>query len=201
MQRLKGIAATLLILALLAGTPMLLLALGSNPLSGGAWPTWQQITRIFTVTDDGTMLLGLIKIIAWLAWLLLAVLLLIEIGAALRGVKAPPLPGLHAPQGMLRSLVATAALLFIAAPMATGVATAQPAHAPAAPAPQHVSVTSHHSTTPTHKHHQQPAKAETRTVVKGTRCGTSPKTSWATAPATRRSSRHPRRPSNPAGTI
>ena len=164
MQRLKGIAATLLILALLAGTPMLLLALGSNPLSGGAWPTWQQITRIFTVTDDGTMLLGLIKIIAWLAWLLLAVLLLIEIGAALRGVKAPPLPGLHAPQGMLRSLVATAALLFIAAPMATGVAAA---HAPAAPAPQHVSVTSHHSTTPTHKHHQQPAKAETRTVVKG----------------------------------
>lgn len=38
MQRLKGIAATLLILALLAGTPMLLLALGSNPLSGERGP-------------------------------------------------------------------------------------------------------------------------------------------------------------------
>lgn len=166
MQRIKGLAALLLILAILAGTPALLVAMGSNPLQVSSWPTLQQLTRLFTAPDDGSMLLGLLKLVAWLAWLVLAIMLVIEIIAALRGVRAPTMPGLRAPQGMLRGLVATAALVFVTAPLAGGIATAAPTPAPAsAPAPQQITAPQH-VTAPTER--QKPAKAaKTITVKKG----------------------------------
>lgn len=164
MQRIKGLAALLLILAILAGAPALLVAMGSNPLQISSWPILQQLTRLFTAPDDGSMLLGLLKLVAWLAWLTLAVMLVIEIIAALRGVKAPTMPGLRAPQGLLRGLVATAALVFVTAPLAGGIATAAPTPAPAsAPAPQQVT-TAQHVTAPTEK--QKPAKADKTISVK-----------------------------------
>lgn len=130
MNRLRGLLAVALIVGLLVGTPLVLFALGANPLAAGV-PAWSDVVRALTVPDDGRLLLGLLKVAAWVAWLLLAVLLLVEIVAQLRGIKAPTLPGFKAPQGLIRSLVATAALAFVAMPMATAVAAADPAPAPA----------------------------------------------------------------------
>jgi LysM repeat protein len=77
------------------GTPLLLLAIGVTP--------WTEdldaLGTLLTSPDDGTLALLVIGLVAWVAWAVLAVSLLVEILAAVRGVKAPRLPGLALPQG------------------------------------------------------------------------------------------------------
>lgn len=131
--RLRGLAATTLIVILLIGIPTLLFVLGPNPFTGASWSG-------LTGPDDGTLMIVLIKTVAWIAWALLALALLLEIAGRLRGAHAPQLPGLGVPQHLARDLVATAALLFtattglavpaMAAPTATPV-TATPVTATA----------------------------------------------------------------------
>ena len=127
--RLVGLLATLILLGILIGLPVTLLALGANPIPHSL-PTIEQIRSAFTTPDDGTLALGAIKVIAWTAWLVLTGSILIELGARLRGIRAPKLPGLSLPQGAARQLVAAAALLFIAAPTSVTVAHAQTAPTP-----------------------------------------------------------------------
>lgn len=128
-DRLRGLAATAAIAALLVGLPWLLLQLGLP-----AWPdrlTWADVGRFLTSPDDGTLALAVLKLIGWITWAVLVVLILIEIAAALRRIEPPQLHPLARPQHWARSLVATAALLFIA----TGQTSPTPAFAvnPAAP--------------------------------------------------------------------
>ena len=117
-DRLSGLAATLGLLAVLIGLPAVLLAIGANPLPDQA-PSWDQLQTTLTGPDDGTLFLRAIALVTWLAWAFLALCVLVEVVAQVRGVHAPRLrglPGLQLSQGAARSLVATAALLFIAAP-------------------------------------------------------------------------------------
>ena len=149
--RLAGLAAALGLLVIVIGLPVLLVAIGANPLPDQI-PTWDQIQSALTAPDDGTVFLRVIALVAWLAWAFMALSVLVEVVAQVRGVHAPRLrglPGLQLSQGAARSLVATAALLFIAAPAllqpgqagTTPAAAATPMHAPAATAcpgsPQH----------------------------------------------------------------
>ena len=88
--------------------------------------------------DDGTLVLGLFKVIGWAAWAFMALSLVVEAIARLRRVQAPQLPGLRLPQAGARNLIGLAALLFIAAPIAAQAATAAPASAAAPAAVGHV---------------------------------------------------------------
>ena len=114
-DRLTGLAATATILAVIAGIPTVLLAIGANPLT---WtlPAWDQIPTALARPDDGTLALTAAAVLAWLAWAFLTLTLALEVAARARGVRAPRLPGLALPQSAARGLVGAAVLLFTAAP-------------------------------------------------------------------------------------
>ena len=117
--RLVGLAASVALLALLVGLPTVLLALGCGPTPSGL-DGW---LAALTSPDDGHLTVLILKGAAWVVWGLLAVTILTEAIAALRGLEAPKLPGLRWSQAPARRLVTAALLLFIAVP-AMGIETA-----------------------------------------------------------------------------
>jgi len=128
-RRLTGLLALFVIAGIIVGLPTVLMAVGANPLAGGM-PTLKGITHALMSPDDGTLAVGLIKIVSWVAWAFLTLSILFEVLARLRGVRAPHMPGLRLPQNAARGLVSAAMLLFVALP-AGGAHAATPA--PAAP--------------------------------------------------------------------
>lgn len=119
--RIAGILATALILGIIIGLPIVLLAVGANP-THASLPSIDGITTAMTNADDGTLALGAIKVIAWVAWVCLASLITVEIVARIRGVRVPRLPGLRVPQSAATALVGTAVLLFAASPIMAAAA-------------------------------------------------------------------------------
>ncbi|MBB1495462.1 LysM peptidoglycan-binding domain-containing protein [Propioniciclava sp. MC1595] len=117
--RLVGFAASVALLALLVGLPAVLLALGWGPTPSGLDGWWAALTT----PDDGHLTILVLKVAAWIVWGLLAVTIVTEGVAALRGLEAPRLPGLRWSQVPARRLVAAALLLFITVP-AAGIETA-----------------------------------------------------------------------------
>ncbi|GAB3821925.1 hypothetical protein GCM10028820_31520 [Tessaracoccus terricola] len=111
---LKGVGALLLLTSLLAGLPWVLIQLALRP---GFLPSWQRLQAALTSPDDGRVLLVIVWVIGWLTWVALAVLVAVELVAALRRVRAPRIPALAVLQGLVHSLLATAAVLFITAPL------------------------------------------------------------------------------------
>ena len=90
-------------------------------------PSVRSMSRLWaalTSPDDGSLVLGVLTIVGWAAWLFLAGSIVLEVISRLRGVRAPRLPGLALPQVAARNLVSAALLLFITAPVG-----AQPAKA------------------------------------------------------------------------
>ncbi|MCC2592484.1 LysM peptidoglycan-binding domain-containing protein [Tessaracoccus sp. OS52] len=123
-SRLKGLAACLAILGILAGVPVVLLQLALKP---GFFPTWDRLQVALISPDDGRLMLVFLWTVSWIAWLALSWLICVEIIAAVRGLEAPRLRALSVPQGLVRQMVVTAAMLFVAAPIA--VSGAAPAAA------------------------------------------------------------------------
>lgn len=121
-QRLTGLAASLAVLGIVLGLPALFLAIGASPIPD-QMPTLGGVNNALLAPDDGTLVLGLFKVIGWVAWAFMALSLVVEAIAALRKVQAPQLPGLGRPQAAARGLIGLAALLFIAAPIVTQAAT------------------------------------------------------------------------------
>lgn len=121
--RLRGLLASLMILAFAVGTPIVL------PRIDGV-PSFRQFTwASLTAPDDGTLLLEVIKVLAWVFWAIFAFSVLLAIPAEIRGIRAPRIPGLALPQGAARQLVATAALAFTTIPTSHIAAVAQPVQA------------------------------------------------------------------------
>ena len=140
--RLIGLTATLAILAVLAGLPALLLAIGANPIPDHV-PNPQQAWTALTSRDDGTLTLRLLAVLAWLAWAFLTATITLEVLSRLRRMPTPHLPALALPQSAARGLVGAAVLLFAAGPAlptpsaaatALAAATAPARPTPAAPA-------------------------------------------------------------------
>ncbi|WP_310964005.1 LysM peptidoglycan-binding domain-containing protein [Nocardioides terrisoli] len=121
-QRLTGLAASAAVLGIVLGLPALFLAMGASPIPDHV-PTLDGIKNALMAPDDGTLVLGLFKVIGWVAWVFMALSLVVEAIARLRKVQAPQLPGLGRPQAAARGLIGLAALLFIAAPIAAQAAT------------------------------------------------------------------------------
>lgn len=129
-HRLRGLIATGLLILLVVGTPLALIAIGAQPWTADVGKT----RTLLTSPDDGTLALVVIAVVAWIAWGVMTASVVVELQAQLRGLSAPRLPGLALPQRTANHLVSTAALLFIAAPVAlTGFPAASTSAAAAAP--------------------------------------------------------------------
>lgn len=115
-RRLTGLAGAGGLIAIIVGLPALLLAIGAAPIPS-AIPTWAELRTSLLAPDDGSLLMGLLAVVAWMAWAFMTVTLITELVAQIRGVRAPHLPGLGRPQAVARGLVAMAALLFASAPV------------------------------------------------------------------------------------
>jgi nucleoid-associated protein YgaU len=126
--------AAALLAGIVVGLPAVLVTIAANPLPT-SWPTWEQAHSALTAPDDGTLALRALTLTAWAAWAFFTGTVLLEIAARARGVPAPHLPGLRAPQLAVRGLVAAAALLVTGAPLAGPPAAAAAASPPAAAAP------------------------------------------------------------------
>jgi DNA-binding SARP family transcriptional activator len=121
---LTGLTALVILMAAVIGLPAVLYRFGGSPLPRHL-ASWHHVTSVLTSRDNGTVLLGVIRDLSWLAWLLFTVAVLAEAQAAIRGRRAPRL-WLGALQGGAARLVALAALTFAAAPAASLTASAAP---------------------------------------------------------------------------
>ena len=121
----KRAAAAATLLAILIGLPLTLITLGADPL---AWPSWATIRSAITTPDDGTLILGILKGAAWLIWAALAVSIVIEAVARVRGREAAPaVTGLRLPQSIARALFGALVVSAVALPGAAHAAPAAPA--------------------------------------------------------------------------
>ena len=134
---LKGLTALAALLAALGGIPVALVVLGGNPLPQNL--DLASIARALLRPDDGTVLIGLITVVGWVAWLLFAVSLLAELLHLLSGRRIRlTLPGLGGPQrlvaGLLLAVVALGAAPAMAATAPLTSAGTQPSSSTASAA-------------------------------------------------------------------
>ena len=123
--RLLGLGATVTILLLVVGTPVLLIAIGATPWHADLG----RAGELLTSRDDGTLALIVIGVVAWLAWTVMAVSFAVELLAVIRGIPSPRLPGLDLPQHFAGRMVAVAGLLFMVAPVLAPAFAPAPANA------------------------------------------------------------------------
>jgi hypothetical protein len=120
-QRLLGLLATVGIVGFVLGVPLVLTAIGAVPSA----TTLDTVRDVLLSPDDGTLVIAMAAVVAWGAWAVMTLSLVVETLAKLRGVRAPKLPGLSMPQIAAGQLIAVVSLLF------TGTAMAAPVLAPA----------------------------------------------------------------------
>jgi len=126
----RGLGAALALIAFVGGVPLVLGVVA--PLSWPrSWPTWDSLRTALSRPDDGSLLVGVLAVIAWIAWATFTASVIVETGANLRHVRAPSLPLLQWAQHGAASLVTTAGLLLsTAAPALAGGGTSVIAAAP-----------------------------------------------------------------------
>lgn len=120
-----GISSLAALLILVLGIPWALLVAGVAPFAHGL-PTWDEFVYALTSRDNGTFILGLFTVVAWVGWAILMVALLLEVVARARRVQAPRMPGFGLPQLAAKHLISGVLLLF----MAPGLAHAAPTESP-----------------------------------------------------------------------
>lgn len=131
----RGLGALALLLTLLVGVPAVLLAFEGNPLAG-SW-SLADLLDVLRRPDDGTVLLRLLTLVAWLAWAVLALSVVVElVGVATRYRVRITLPGLAAPQRLAAGLIVAVLALAVApvVPHAGPALATAHAHTPRTPA-------------------------------------------------------------------
>lgn len=121
---LTGLLALTGLVAIIAGVPWLLTHLAGNPFA--SVPTWGQITGALSRPDDGTLLVTLFTIAAWIGWAGFTVSVLTQLVLQLSRVRAPRFTGLIAPSLAGRMV---AAVLALGALSTVGLASATAANA------------------------------------------------------------------------
>lgn len=111
-DRLRGLLALLVMLALLVGIPLALYALRGNPLPDTGAGLSELLDRLTAPDEDGSLFLGALTWIGWLAWASLALSVVLEAVSQVRGLPTPHLPALGPQQRIAGALVAATALLF-----------------------------------------------------------------------------------------
>ena len=109
MRMVKSLSAALLLIILVAGIPAALIMLAGNPL-----PPLEVLQGMLSQPDYGGKLLfgTFFPLVAWAAWATFAFSIIIEIPAALRGIKPPRIRGLGPQQAFAAALIG--AILFTA---------------------------------------------------------------------------------------
>src|SRR5215469_13764058 len=131
---LRGVTALLTLIILVAGLPIALYRLGGDPLPRHI-PAWHHISTLLLHRDNGTVFLGAVRDLSWIAWAAFTAAVAVEAQAALRGRRAPRLRLLGV-QNAASWLVAVSALAFSSQPAAV-LASTQPAAV--AVSPSHLS--------------------------------------------------------------
>ena len=135
---LKGLGALVALALLEVGVPFALLTWGKGPTQV---PSWQQTTDALSGPDNGSLFLGALTILGWLAWLLFTLQVLLELIAVLRHRAAPRLPLIGAGRHLAATLVAAVVLLLPTA--GTALAQAAPASATTLHLPHHQAPSPH----------------------------------------------------------
>lgn len=136
-QLMRRLGALTVLVALLAGVPLLLLWLGAT-LPTPAWSGG--LADILLRPDDGSVLLWLVALVGWVAWASFAVSLLAEVLAVVTRQRIRiTLPGLAAPRRLAAGLLVTVLALSAAPalpqpPVTAAVAVADVGPAPSTPA-------------------------------------------------------------------
>lgn len=118
LRLLRALLGLAVLAALIAGIPLVLLAVGHQPteLAGG----WDLLTQ----QDDGQFFFTVLTTIGWIGWAAFTFSSFVEIVAMLRGRKARRIKGLGGMQGFAGLLIGGLVLL---APTAASAATTSPA--------------------------------------------------------------------------
>ncbi|MGY1684930.1 LysM peptidoglycan-binding domain-containing protein [Geodermatophilus sp. SYSU D00867] len=136
---LRRLVALLVLATGVLGVPAALWRLGGAYLPDEL-PSWAEVTAALSGPDTGALFLGLLVVVGWAAWAVLALSVAVELAAQLRGLPPLRLPGLAAPQRLAGLLVAavvgagSAPLLAVPALAGPPVGVEQPVEEPA-PAP------------------------------------------------------------------
>ncbi|GEA89068.1 LysM peptidoglycan-binding domain-containing protein [Cellulomonas cellasea] len=121
----RGLSAVLALVGFVVGVPLLLAVIAPLRLPQ-AWPTWDAIGEALLRPDEGSLLLGLLAVIAWMGWAAFTASVVIEAVASVRHVSAPSLPLLIGAQRLASTLVTTAGLLLTTAAPVTGSSAGTP---------------------------------------------------------------------------
>lgn len=112
----RALGALLVLLAALVGPPVALLQLGR--VDGLAHIDW---SRALMMPDDGSLFLGLLTVVAWLAWLVLATTVVFEVIAVATANRLHlRLPGTRWLAMIVAGLVVSVGTVFIAGPSLIG---------------------------------------------------------------------------------
>ena len=103
-------AALITLAATTVGLPVMLYRLGGSPVPARV-PSLHIVIFVLLHRDNGSLFLGAVRDVSWLAWVAFTVAVLAEAQAALRGRPAPRLH-LAGLQGAAGRLVAVASVTF-----------------------------------------------------------------------------------------
>ena len=112
----RGVVALATLAVLVIGLPLALYKLGGDPLPGHV-PSWHHVTTLLMHRDNGSIFLGAVRDVSWIAWALFTAAVITETQAALRGRRAPRLR-IGGMQNAASWLVAIAAFAFTGQPAA-----------------------------------------------------------------------------------
>lgn len=111
----RGLGAALLLFVLVVGIPVGLWMFG-----GPVWTGPVSINRIISMLSSpdvtGSVLIGLVKVVGWIAWFTFAFAVVVEVIAALRGRRSPHVRGLGTQQRAAAALVGAVITMLVAAP-------------------------------------------------------------------------------------
>jgi LysM domain len=127
-----GVFALAITLAVIGGTPVLLLRVAGNPLPKHM-PTIDEIIAALSTPDNGNLFLRALTVIGWFAWATFTISVLIEIPAAMRGRRARRILGMRLQQKVAAALVGSVIAVFAGASVAHAMVAA-PVPAAVAPA-------------------------------------------------------------------
>ena len=145
----RGLGSLAVLLVGTAGVPAALAFLGGNPLPDEL--SWSAMRQALAAPVDGTILVGLITIVGWLAWLVFVLSVFSELVALVSRQRIQiRLPGLDAPQRFAAGLLISV-ITMISTPYAVQAdpdSSRQVAAAPAAPEPTAVIIEPTETQTP-----------------------------------------------------
>jgi outer membrane protein OmpA-like peptidoglycan-associated protein/DNA-binding SARP family transcriptional activator len=121
----RAMVAAMVLVAVIAGLPWLFLMLAGSPIPDHL-PGWDEIVAALSSRDDGTLLLGVVKYLAWIMWTIWTAPIMLEAFAHVSGRSAPRIPGLRGPQRFATLLVTSLGAAVIGTTTSISRATTLP---------------------------------------------------------------------------